>query len=366
MQKHWIRIVSILFTLVILIGLIALQAGWINLQGSNKEKEAKDTAAPSKSKEKDLPSVRASIIKSTTLSDAIKVTGTLLPNEEVELTSEVAGKIIGINFKEGQAVSQGALLVRMSNTELTAQLDRLKAQITLYENREYRQRKLLEKGGASQDEYDAVLSELNALKAQVRETEANLSKTEIRAPFSGTVGLRKVSNGSYVNPGTSIVSLVNLQKLKIEFSVPEKYSSKIKKGLKILVRSEILEGDTLEAFVYAIEPKINLETRTLTVRAELNNAQQRLIPGGFVDIEIILAQYPNTIQIPTIAIIPELGGQKVFRYENGTAVTVPVKTGVRGEQTIQVTDGLSVGDTVITSGILNVRPGSKVDLQEVK
>ncbi len=365
MQKHWIRTVSIIFTLVIILGLVALQTGWIGL-GAAKEEKNNAASAPNKSENKDLPEVRADIIKHSTLIDAIKVTGTLLPNEEVELTSEIAGKITAINFQEGQIVGKGALLVRMNNTELTAQVDRLKAQITLYENREYRQRKLLEKGGASQDEYDAVLAELNALKAQVRETQANLSKTEIRAPFSGTVGLRKVSNGSYVNPGTSIVSLVNLQKLKIEFSVPEKYSGQIKKGLKILVRSEILEGDILEALVYAIEPKINLETRTLTVRAEMNNSQQRLIPGGFVDIEIILGQYPNTIQIPTIALIPELGGQKVFRYEKGMAVTVPVKTGIRGQQVIQITEGLSIGDTIITSGILNVRPDAEVKLQKIK
>jgi membrane fusion protein (multidrug efflux system) len=364
MKKHWIRILSIGVTFIIILGLIAFQAGWLKFGTSQKE-DSKNTPANAQSNS-DLPAVRASIVQNSTLVDAIKVTGTLLPNEEVDLTSEVAGKIVSINFQEGQNVAQGALLVRMSNTELLAQLERLKAQITLYESREYRQRKLLEKGGASQDEYDAVLSELNALKAQVKETQASLVKTEIRAPFSGTIGLRKVSNGSYVNPGTSIVRLVNLQKLKIEFSVPEKYSGKIKKGLKILVRSEILSGDTLEAFVYAIEPKINLETRTLTVRAELNNAQQRLIPGGFVDIEIILAQYPNTIQIPNIALIPELGGQKVFRYENGLAVSVPVKIGIRGQQSIQITEGLSVGDTLITSGILNVRPNTKVKILEVK
>ncbi len=362
MKKHWVRILSIVSIVIIILGILAFQTGWISLSSPKENKEAK---SDTKTSQNNLPLVRASIMKSTTLVDAIKVTGTLLPNEEVELTSEIAGKIISINFQEGQNVAQGALLVKMNNAELTAQVDRLKAQITLYENREYRQRKLLEKGGVSQDEYEGIVAELNALKAQLREIQATLLKTEIRAPFAGTIGLRKVSNGSYVNPGTSIVRLVNLQKLKIEFSVPEKYSAKIKVGQSVLVRSEILTGDTLKAFIYAVEPKINLETRTLTVRAELNNAQQRLIPGGFVDIEIILATYPNSIQIPSIALIPELGGQKVFKYQNGKAMAVDVKTGIRGQQFLQITEGLSLGDTVITSGILNIRPGAEVELQGI-
>lgn len=362
MKKHWVRILSIGIIIIVILGIVVVQAGWLGLGTPNEKKTTENEAKANSNK---LPLVRASIMKSTNLVDAIKVTGSLLPNEEVELTSEIAGKIISINFREGQNVAQGALLVKMNNAELTAQVDRLKAQITLYENREYRQRKLLEKGGVSQDEYEGIVAELNALKAQLREIQATLLKTEIRAPFAGTIGLRKVSNGSYVNPGTSIVRLVNLQKLKIEFSVPEKYSSKIKVGQSVLVRSEILSGDTLQAYVYAIEPKINLETRTLTVRAELNNAQQKLIPGGFVDIEIILATYPNSIQIPNIALIPELGGQKVFKYQNGKAMAIDVKTGIRGQQFLQITDGLSIGDTVITSGILNIRPGAEVELQGI-
>ncbi len=362
MKKHWVRILSIGIIAIVFLSILAWQSGWINLSSSKEKQTTENNTKASKSS---LPLVRASIMRSTTLVDAIKVTGTLLPNEEIELTSEIAGKIISINFQEGQNVAQGALLVKMSNAELTAQVDRLKAQITLYENREYRQRKLLEKGGVSQDEYEGIVAELNALKAQLREIQATLLKTEIRAPFAGTIGLRKVSNGSYVNPGTSIVRLVNLQKLKIEFSVPEKYSAKVKAGQSVLVRSEILAGDTLQAYIYAVEPKINLETRTLTVRAELNNAQQRLIPGGFVDIEIILASYPNSIQIPNIALIPELGGQKVFKYQNGKAVAVDVKTGIRGQQFLQITEGLSLGDTIITSGILNIRPGAEIELQGI-
>ncbi|NJL12953.1 MAG: efflux RND transporter periplasmic adaptor subunit [Microscillaceae bacterium] len=360
MKKHWIRIISLMALGLGLLVFILVQAKWLSFgKASAPEKTA------NKPIEDRRPPVRGMIIKKAVLQNRIKVTGTLLPDEEVSVTSEVAGRVVRINFAEGQQVSQGTLLVKINDAELRAQLERLKAQVQLYENREFRQRKLLEKGGVSQDEYEGIVAELNAFQAQVKETQAQIQRTEIRAPFAGTVGLRQVSNGSYINPGTSVVQLVNQQRLKIEFSVPEKYANAVRAGQKILVSGESLP-EPLPAQIYAIEPKINLETRTLTVRAYLNNPNNRLVPGAFVDIAIILEEVENAIEVPTVAVIPELGGQKVFVYKAGKAIYTVVKTGLRGEQTVQITEGLLPGDTLITSGILNVRPNVEVNLLTVE
>ncbi|GAB4400507.1 MAG: efflux RND transporter periplasmic adaptor subunit [Microscillaceae bacterium] len=360
MRKHWIRIISLSVGGLALLGFILVQADWLSLGKAN----APEKNTPKLSEDR-RPPVKGMIVKKAALQNRIKVTGTLLPDEEVSVTSEVAGRVVSINFAEGQQVSQGTLLVKINDAELRAQLERLKAQVQLYENREFRQRKLLEKGGVSQDEYEGIVAELNAFRAQVKETQAQIQRTEIRAPFAGIVGLRQVSNGSYINPGTSVVRLVNQQRLKVEFSVPEKYANAVRAGQKILVSGESL-SEALPAQIYAIEPKINLETRTLTVRAYLNNSDNRLVPGAFVDIAIILEELENAIEVPTVAVIPELGGQKVFIYKQGKAIYTPVKTGLRGEQTVQITEGLAPGDTLITSGILNVRPDIEVNLLAVE
>lgn len=303
-------------------------------------------------------------LKGAELTNRVQVTGTVLPNEEVALSSEIGGVITQINFQEGQAVGQGALMAKINDAELLAQRERLQAQVKLYENREFRQKKLLEKGGVSQDEYEGVLAELNSLKAQVKEIEAKISKTSILAPFSGVAGLRQISKGSYVNPGTEIVRLVNLAILKIEFSVPEKYTATLRTGQSIQVKNSSTE-EIYEGKIYAIEPKIDLETRTITARARIQNPAGRLKPGAFVSIDILLDTYENALQIPSIALIQELEGKKVFVYQNGKSQAKTVKTGLRTEDKIQILEGLSAGDTVIITNLLNIRPNMDIQLQEI-
>ncbi len=360
-SRKTIRIVSLSIILLVLVVAVVLKTGLFSF-GAEKEKSSETSASSAGPSNEVLG--RGTVVKKSKLVDRIRVTGTVLPNEEVELTTEVGGIITQINFQEGQQIAQGALLVKINASDLQAQLERLEAQAELYKNREYRQKKLLERGGVSQDEYDAVLSELNALKAQIKEVRARILKTEIRAPFSGTVGLRNVSKGSFVNPGTSIVRLVNISKLKIEFSAPEKYMNKLNPGQTVNIISE-LNKETYQGKIYAIEPKINLDTRTLTARAILNNSDRSLMPGAFVNVEIILKEYDDALQVPAIAVIPELGGQKVYLYRDGKAEDTPIQTGIRTEKKVQVTEGLQPGDTIISSGLLNIRPGVKVKLQEV-
>lgn len=361
--KRAIRVFSIsVITLLIIVGLV-FRSDLIS-KGTDSDKKKDAAKTETKSSSKAIPA-KAIKIKAGKLVDRIRITGTVLPNEDVNLTSEAGGIIKQINFSEGQLVNQGSLLVKINDAEIKAQLERLESQLELYKNREYRQKKLLEKGGVSQDEYDAVLAEFNAIKAQIKEAQAKILKTEIRAPFSGTVGLRNVSLGTYINPGTSIVSLVNLDKLKIEFSVPEKYMTRLQKGQKVFIRSDVSES-TYEARVYAIQPKIDLETRTIQARAILENPRKTLMPGAFVNIEIILKEYEEAVQVPSITVISELGGQKVFLYKQGQAVPTKVKTGIRTSKSVQILEGVAAGDTLISSNLLGLRPGLEVNLLEVK
>ncbi len=288
----------------------------------------------------------------------------MLANEEVELKSEVSGRVTKILFKEGGFVKKGDLLVKINDSELQAQLEKAKYVLKLSEEKEYRQRNLLKREAISQEEYDSALNELNVNKAQVDLIKAQIDKTEIVAPFSGKIGLRHISIGSYITPTTIIASLQNIDPIKIEFSIPEKYAGSVEVGDKVnfnIVGSE----ETFTGKVYAIEPKIDNVTRTLSIRALCSNTSGKLLPGGYADVKLILKDISNALMVPTEAIIPILKGQKLFLYKNGVVTDPIVQTGIRTDTTVQITDGLAPYDTVITSGILQLRPGAPVKISKL-
>jgi membrane fusion protein (multidrug efflux system) len=306
-------------------------------------------------------SVNALVIQPTLLKDKIVAFGTVIPNESVELTSETSGKITRISFDEGSLVKKGKLLVKINDEVLKAQLLKLTYQQKLLEDKEFRHRKLLEIEAVSQEEYDRVRTELNSLKAELSLVKAQINKTEIRAPFDGIVGLRYESEGSFIAPQNRIADLISLQPVKIEFSIPQRFGNEVKKGNRI---SFTIEGEenTFGAEVYAIEPKIDPKTRTIQLRAMYPNSNNEILAGAFAQIELVLQEFENAIQIPTEALIPELGGQKVYLSREGQVQAVSVETGILTEETIQITQGLVFGDTLITSGILQIRPGMRVEL----
>jgi membrane fusion protein, multidrug efflux system len=307
--------------------------------------------------------VKAHIVSLETLSNSVFTTGTILANEEVELRSEVSGKIIKILFKEGSFVSKGDLLIKMNDADLQAQLRRAESKVKLSEEKEFRQRQLRDGNLISQEEYDNTLGELNVNQADYDLIKAQIDKTEIRAPFSGVVGLRSVSEGSYVTTSTIMARLQNLSNIKVDFSIPERYFSSVKTNdeleFKISGSSQIFK-----AKVYAIEPKIDPGTRTLQIRAICSSSYKELIPGAFANVELSLKQTRDAILIPTVSIVPELKGQKVYLYKSGVVVPQAVEIGIREETKVQIVSGLSDGDTVITSGILQIRPKSKVKISE--
>ncbi len=304
------------------------------------------------------------VIKADTLDNKIFTTGTLIPNEEVELTAESPGIIQELYLNEGATVRESELLVKINDSDLQAQLTRAEFRLKLAEERERRQEQLLSKGGISQEEYDATLNEVNVLRAEVTLIQAEIDKTEVRAPFSGVLGLKYVSDGSYISPTTRIATLQDIDPIKLDFSVPERYAAQVKVGSKITFSVQGIDEE-LSAIVYAKEPRINTETRTLQVRARSENSNGALLPGAFADLELTLDTINGALLVPTVSLVPELQGQKVFLLKNGVVQPQSVETGIRTDRKIQLTHGVQAGDTVLTTGLLQVRPGMKVKVNSM-
>ena len=307
--------------------------------------------------------VKAHILKPQRLDNNVITTGTLLANESVELKSETAGKVVKILFKEGSRVNKGDLLLKINDEELQAQLLGAKSALNLAEDNMARAKKLLEKQGISQQDYDAAANDLNVKKANLDLVKAQLDKTEIKAPFEGIIGLKYVSEGSFINSSTVIASLQDIDPVKIDFSIPEKYAGFVHIGDKIKF-SVAGSGNSYSGTVFAIEPKIDETTRTLKIRAISPNTRGEILPGAFADVTLILKEIPDALMVPTQAIIPILKGQKVYLCRNGVVAQVEVKTGIRTDTEVQITEGLSPKDTVITTGILQLAPGMPVKITE--
>ena len=303
--------------------------------------------------------VEAMQLEPRRLVEFINIPGTLIPDEQVDLSFETTGKIVNINFDEGTPVRRGQLLAKINDRHLQAQLLKLQAQKKLAEEREFRQRSLLSRDAISQESYDQAVTELQSLEADIQLLEARIAETELRAPFDGVIGLRHVSEGAFANPNTQIARLIKNDPLKIEFAIPERYAGEINVGFPL---SFVLDGnpDTHIARVYAVDPKVDVRTRNITVRARYNNPGARIKPGRFVSIQLELAEIDDALAIPTEALIPEMDGDRVFVYRSGKAESVEVTTGLRTEDLIQITSGLQPGDTLITTGILQLRQGMQV------
>ncbi len=308
--------------------------------------------------------VNAVVLTSAPFAERISTTGTILADEEVDLRSETAGRVIQINFNEGTRVTKGQLLVKTNDADLQAQLKKVESQVKIATDNEERQRLLLEKNLTAREQYDLAVNQLNSVRAESMAVRANLAKTEVRAPFDGVIGLRYVSEGSYVTTSSRIASLLRLSTIKVDFSVPERFAAFVKPGAQVMLRVQGTR-DQVPAFVYAIEPKIDPSTRTVQVRARAENPGERLKAGAFAEIALTVSIDPNALLVPTEAIVPVLKGQQVFRYQDGKAQSIDVEIGTRTERNVIVTKGLAAGDTVIVSGILQISNGSRVRLNNV-
>ncbi len=308
--------------------------------------------------------INAMVMKSMRMVDLVNSSGTLIPDEQVDLAFETSGKIISIYFDEGTRVKKGEMLAKINDRPLQAQLLKLKAQKKLAEEREFRQRSLLSRDAISQESYDQVVTELQTIEADIMLIEARISETELRAPFDGVIGLRHVSEGAFVNMNNKIARLIKNDPLKIEFAIPERYSGNVSPGFPLRFHLDGIR-DTLTARVYAVDPKVDERTRNIIVRARYNNPNEFVKPGRFVAIQLAIAEINNALAIPSEALIPEMDGDRVFVFRGGKAQSVLVNTGLRTESLIQITSGLSEGDTLITTGILQLRQGMPVTIDQL-
>ena len=356
-KKKWIITALILLVFCIALGVY----NYFNGRKSTPGTDVEEIVAPRKI---NTLNVNGFIIRTKHLTDGISGVANLLPDEEVDLSFETSGKIVAINFQEGTPVRKGDLLAKVNDKPLQAQLARYEAQLKLAEDRVYRQNALLEKDAVSQEAFEQAQTELATLIAEINIVKSNIELTELRAPFDGIIGLRNVSEGAYASPSVVVATLTKITPLKIDFFVPERYASQIRPGTRL---SFTIEGrqERFEAEVYATETQVDVTTRTLAVRARYPNARGRLMPGRFATVQIRMHEIPDAIAVPTEAIVPEMGIDKVFLYRNGKAHAVEVTTGLRTESSIQIINGLSVGDTLITSGTLQLREGLPVTLDNI-
>lgn len=304
----------------------------------------------------DLP-VSVVKLQKETLRNQLQVSGTILPDESVNLRSEISGFVTRIAFREGQFVNKGTPLIYLNDDELQAQYQRLQYTQKLFETQENRQKQLLAREAISQEEYDIALNQFNTALSDIKLVEAQLSKTVIRAPFSGTLGLRLVSEGSVISSNDVLVSLVNIDPIKIEFSIPERYANQVTVGSPVYFTNEG-SSQEVEGTVYAFEPQVDLATRTLKLRAQSPNKNRRFLPGMFVKIRFILEVTEDALLVPAESVIPELSGYKVFVVgADGKAESRIVEIGTRTDTQVQVLSGLSEGDLVLTTGVMQVRQG---------
>lgn len=353
-----IKTISITLISLALLGLIGYR---ITKNSAESEKNDK------KGDKKPPLSVTAIVVSSKDFSNAISLSGSIEANENVEIRSEVSGIVEKISFSEGTNVSKGQVLLKVNDIELRAQLSQAFTKQKLASENERRAKLLLQKEAISQEEYDIASAEFRSLKAQTQLIQAQIAKTTIRAPFSGKIGLRNISPGTYVTPTTVITKLVSSSQVKISFSIPEKYASEIENNAAILFTIPN-NPQKFTAKIYAIEPEIETATRTLKIRAIADNSNGKLLPGTFATIELSLKNIKDAIVIPTEAVVPIQNGKVVYIANNGKAKEVKIETLARTSKDVVVTSGIKSGDTLLTSGVMSLKDEAdiKVKLKEVK
>lgn len=344
-------------------GCVALGIRTFIPQENEELKDAEETLLPQSATSKAL-NVNAHILKPHLITDQLFVSGELIPDEEVDLSFETSGKIVDIFFEEGSFVNKGQLLAKVNDRQLQAQLARLEAQMPLAEDRVFRQNALLQRDAVSKEAYEQVKTELATLQADIDNVKANIDMTELRAPFDGIIGLRQVSLGTYASPSTIVATLTRITPIKIQFQVPERYAKQMKNGTRLSFKVDE-QLDAFNAQVYATESSLDNETHKLTVRARYPNTDGKLLPGRYVSIELKNNEIKNAIAIPSEAIVPEMGQNKVFVYRSGLAQPVDVEIGIRTDAEVQILRGLTAGDTIITSGTLQLRMGMPVTLDNI-
>lgn len=304
------------------------------------------------------------IVQPGSFAETYTASGSLLPNEQVNLLPEITGRVTGIHFKEGSHVKKGQLLVQLYDKELKAQLTKLKAQRQLQQKTEERQLALLEIGGISKQDFETTQTQIQSIDADIAFTEAQLRATQIIAPFSGKIGIRNISPGAVVTPNTVITTLQQNNPLKIDFDIPDQYRDAIKDGNPVLL-SISGRNDSLNGTIVAYDPGANTVTRTIRARAIIPNTDKELIAGSFARVHIPLESDSNAILVPSRAVIPTTKDKLIAVVRNGQAELKTVKLGTRTENKVEILSGLQKGDTILTTGLMQVKTGMPVTITKI-
>ena len=358
-KRSWLGWV---IALVLIAGLAWAKITYFPSPNADKDAGAKGGKGAAPGGKPKVP-VQIYVVAATKLADEVSSTGSVMADESVTIQSEISGKITSLNIQEGQPVRKGQLLFTINAADVQAQLRKQEYNIKLYRDQEARQRTLLAKEYISRQEYEQSQNALLTSQADLAALRVTLQKAYVRAPFDGVLGLRNTSVGAYVSPGTAITTLSRVSPVKVDFNVPSRFAQSVRVGDPVIVTDEATTRK-IQAKVYAINPQIDPVSRTLPVRAIYANKNMELRPGGFVKVNLELGETAEALQIPTEAVVPVASGYTVFTVKNGKAKIQPVNIGVRSDKVIQITKGLAVGDTVIRTGILQVKAGDRVSIQK--
>jgi membrane fusion protein, multidrug efflux system len=324
----------------------------------------KEKPQPTQPKEAPVTEVDVIIASAQGISNTVEANGSVVANEYVELHPEVSGRITYLNVPEGRSVAQGITIARINDADLQAQLQKSKVQLDLAQKTVDRYKKLLDVNGLNQADYDNALNQVNGLKADIQYTQTLIDKTVIKAPFSGVLGLRQVSPGAYVTAASVIVTIQQVSRVKIDFTLPEEFSHLIKKGGLIDVEVDAADQSRKKAMIVATEPQVNQTTRNLRVRALLQDGVAN--PGAFVKVFIDAGGNKKAVMIPTNSIIPDDKNSQVILVKEGKAAFVNIKTGIRESNSVEVLSGIQPGDSVVVTGVLFARPKASLKVRSVK
>lgn len=335
-------------------------ASWPALATEQSKRNPPSAAAAAP--ERTVP-VEAAEVVVTSLATEIRVIGSLRSNESVVIRPEVDGRVAEILFEEGQRVDAGTPLLKLDAAIAAAELDQAEAALALSQANHKRAVELFERKAASAANRDQTLAALRADQANLELARARLDKLTLTAPFDGTLGLRKVSVGDYVTAGQDIVNLEDIEPLKVDFRIPERYLGSLAHGQAITVVADSYPGRSFAGEVFAIDPLVDESGRAVLLRARLPNEEGLLRPGLFVSVALLVGERADAVMIPEQALVPRGNTQFVYKIADGRAVATPVRTGARQNAMVEILEGLSPGDMVVTAGQIKLREGAPVAVQ---
>ncbi|MET0442192.1 MAG: efflux RND transporter periplasmic adaptor subunit [Casimicrobiaceae bacterium] len=337
-------------------------ASSMSASGSQSSGNAKVGGAPGNGAAQGTVTVEASKVGQQAMPQTITAVGSLRSDESITVRPEVAGRIAAIGFQEGQRVAKGATLVRLDPAINAAEVQQSRANLKLAQSKYERAIDLAKSNFISGQAKDEAENNLRVAEAGLQLAEAKLAKTEIKAPFSGIIGLRVVSVGDYVKEGADVVNLESIDPLKVDFRVPEIYMKQVQVGQSLQVQLDALPGKTFEGKVFALNPLVDAAGRSIVIRAMVRNQDTSLRPGMFARVRLITKDEQNALVIPEQAIVPQGDEQFVFRVADGRANRVKIDVGQRRDGMVQVTRGLEVNDVIVTAGQMKIRDGVPVNV----